>query len=152
MAGGWWQWVRTLLVVVLLGNLADFLIPKSDLKRYVGLVVGLVILAVMVEPLWSWMHALKSPEALANTPWTNTPTGFQQVTLQEELRQAQAIVLTYPGVKSCRIEMVAPNHFVARVTLFSSEKSTATLIRYVASAIQVTTGHSARVHVVISQA
>lgn len=95
------EWVRTLIVVVLLGNLVEFLLPKSDMKRYAGLVVGLVILAVMLAPVSRWVSALEhAGTPLALESWTNTGPGFRQVTINEELHQAEAIVLTYPGGSS----------------------------------------------------
>ncbi|MCR1352975.1 stage III sporulation protein AF, partial [Acidithiobacillus ferrooxidans] len=56
------HWVRSLIIIVLLGNLADFVLPKGDLKKYAGLVVGLVLLLAMVSPVWSLIHQVgKSP-------------------------------------------------------------------------------------------
>jgi len=145
------EWVRTLIVVVLLGNLVEFLLPKSDMKRYAGLVVGLVILAVMLAPVSRWVSALEhagTPLALAS--WTNTGSGFRQVTINEELHQAEAIVLTYRGVRQCQITEIGPGRFRATIAVVGSV-SPSTLQQYVADAIQVTTGAPASVEVIRSQ-
>lgn len=131
------NWLRVLIVVVLLGNLVEFVLPRGDLKRYGGLVVGLVVLATMVSPLWGWMHALGTRVNTVPTSWTNTASGFTNVVEQEEVHQAESIVMSMPHVTDCRITLSSVHHVIARVTV-SQPVGHGTVRKYLAAALQVT--------------
>lgn len=143
------DWVKVLIVVVLLGNLVDFILPKGDLKRYGGLVVGLVILATIVRPLWGWMHQLNGQVAVPPASWTNTPSGFNQVVEVEEMHQAEAIVLSMPGVQACRLT-AEPGGVVDARVVTASGVSAMRVRHYVKAALEVTLGRNPtiRLHVV----
>lgn len=135
--------VETLIVVVLLGNLTQMVLPKGDIKRYSGLVVGLVVLAVMVQPIWSLMGQL---HRVNPTGWAVSQTSdvaFNQMAETEELHQASAMVLQLGGVKSCRLRLHG-SHRVSATVVASSQVSDETIRHYVSDALQVTTG--ARLH------
>ncbi len=141
MMGDLGTWLKTLVVVVLLGNFVDFILPKGDLKRYGGLIVGLVILAAVVSPLWSWLHQLGKNVSLPASTWTNSPAGFNQVVTMEELRQAQAIVLSMPGIKACRLTLGPGEVVTAEVVDTGSLKPTR-VNHYLKAALTVTMGKS----------
>lgn len=144
------NWVKVLIVVVLLGNLVDFILPKGDLKRYGGLVVGLVILATVVSPLWSWMHQLGQNVTASTTNWTDTASGFSEVVQSEELHQAEAIVLNMPGVVQCRLAPELNGGVVANVQAREST-SQQQIVHYVRSALKVTMGQSPHVDLVVTR-
>lgn len=136
------QWLKVLIVVVILGNLVDFALPKGSLKRYGGLVVGLVILAVIVSPLWSWMHQIGHLSLAAPAEgWTNSPSGFNQVVKTEELHQAEAIVLSMPGVTQCQLTAATDGAVYARIR--AQPRVTAAQARhFVSAALKVTMGQA----------
>jgi stage III sporulation protein AF len=142
------EWLKVLIVVVVLGNLIDFILPQGDLKRYGGLVVGLVVLAMIVSPLWTWMHQLGSQVPLPPTNWTNSPSGFDQVVQTEELHQAETIVLSMPGVQHCQLTR-SPNGTVwAQITL-ARNVTEVRASHYVHDALAVAMGKSPPVTLIV---
>jgi stage III sporulation protein AF len=145
------QWLKVLIVVVLLGNLVEFALPKGDLKRYGGLVVGLVILAAVVSPLWGWLRSLNGQAAvLPSAGWTNSPTGFSTVVEAEELHQAEAIIMSMPGVSSCRLATLPDATVMAQVTAQSNVPAER-LRHYVRAALKATMGSTPRVSFAITR-
>ncbi|MDA8205112.1 MAG: stage III sporulation protein AF [Thermaerobacter sp.] len=143
------QWLKVLIVVVLLGNLVDFVLPKGDLKRYGGLVVGLVILATLVSPLWSWLNQMgKTPLALPTAGWTNSQSGFNQVVKMEELHQAEAIVLSMSGVSGCTLTSRVDGS-VSAYLVTDGSVSAAQARHYVRAALKVTMGSTPAVEVTV---
>lgn len=140
------EWLKVLIVVVVLGNLVDFILPQGDLKRYGGLVVGLVILAMIVSPLWTWLHDLGNPVALPPANWTNSSSGFNQVVQTEELHQAEAIVLSMPGVHQCRLTRDTDGTVTAQIVL-STDVTRERAGHYVRDALAIAMGKSPRVSV-----
>lgn len=144
------QWIKILIVVVLLGNLVEFALPKGDLKRYGGLVVGLVILAAVVSPVWGWLRDVGQQVALPSQGWTNSPAGFAAVVETEELHQAEAIVLSMPGVSACRLTTLANGSVAAQVTA-QPQVPSERLKHYVGAALRATMGNSPKVSLVITR-
>ncbi len=143
------DWVRVLIVVALLGNLVEFVLPKGDIKRYGGLVVGLVILAVIVNPLWTWLHQVHREMTLEPVSWTNTSSGFQEVVQSEELHQAEAIVLSMPKITGCRLTMGADGLVDASVQA-QAGLGRATVLHYVRAALHVTMAQVPPVRLMLS--
>lgn len=146
------DWLKVLIVVVLLGNLVDFVLPKGDLKRYGGLVVGLVILATIITPLWGWMHQLHRAGTNLGTQdgWTNSPTGYTAVVSQEELHQAEAIVLSMPHVIGCQLTMGSNETVEAAVQTDGTPVTRTQLRHYVRAALDVTMGHAPSMTLTVS--
>ncbi|MCL5116980.1 MAG: stage III sporulation protein AF [Firmicutes bacterium] len=146
------DWLKVLIVVVLLGNLVDFILPKGDLKRYGGLVVGLVILATIITPLWGWMRQVHSVATLRPSEWTNSSSGFRTVVASEELHQAEAIVLSMPHIQSCHLTLGADGVVTGVVRTGSTPVSEKTVRHYVDAALQVTMGGTPTVRLTVEQA
>ena len=143
------DWIRVLIVVALLGNLVEFVLPKGDIKRYGGLVVGLVILVVIVNPLWTWLHQVHREMTLQPLSWTNTPSGFQAVVQTEELHQAEAIVLSMPKITACRLTMGADDVVDAAVRGRNGVTED-TVLHYVRAALHVTMGQAPPIRLMLS--
>ncbi len=135
------HWVKSLIVIVLLGNLAQFILPKGDLKKYAGLIVGLVLLLAMVSPVWSLIHRLENIPASTALLGEGNGNTFQAVVEQEQVGQAEAMVLSYPQVVSCHITLANPHHCDAYVKT-GAPISTQTLVRYIQAALAVSTGQN----------
>lgn len=140
------HWIRSLVVIVLLGNLAEFLLPRGDLKRYAGLVIGLVLLAAMISPLTTIWHGLQVP----SVTWATTVSSgaWQTSVNQEELSQARSMILSLPGVTACHIDSLAKGPIVVTV-MATSQQTSSTLIHFVRDAVRVTTASQRPVQVVI---
>lgn len=46
------DWLRQLVMIVLTAVLLDLFLPSTSSQRYVRMVMGLLIIAVMLQPLW----------------------------------------------------------------------------------------------------
>jgi len=104
MVGGW---VRTLIVIVLIGNLVDIVLPKGDLRRYAGLIVGLILLAVMIRPLVGivgWMNQSGRSQAFN---WVADGPSLNGAIADEERHQTEAMVETITGVVDCQVQVLS---------------------------------------------
>lgn len=124
-------WLKAIAVVVLLGNVAEFLLPDSSIKRYAGLVVGLVLLIFMVRPLGQILAFVQHPGHAAVQ--MNSLTGgmsVQQLIKNEQNHEIEAMVKTLPGVQSCRVDEISPGSFTVRVDLAAgvSQKTLKTFV------------------------
>jgi stage III sporulation protein AF len=134
-------WVKSLVVIVLLGNLAEFLLPKGDLRRYTGLVVGLILLLVMVSPVWRFIQGAHVTVIQQELLGSGTGKNLSAVIQREEWNQAEAMVLSFPGVSSCQIRRLPKGEVVVRVDT-TKPINTSQLTSYVKAAVQMTTGAS----------
>ncbi len=145
------HWVKSLIIIVLLGNLAQFILPKGELKKYAGLIVGLVLLLAMVSPIWSLIHQLQSSPTSNLLLGPGTGSQFSALVQQEQVSQAEAMVLSYPQVSSCQITKTSPKHYEA-VVKTSENLSAHSLKQYIQDALAITTGENSSalsVHVVV---
>jgi stage III sporulation protein AF len=140
------HWVRSLIIIVLLGNLAEFMLPKGDLKKYAGLVVGLVLLLAMVSPVWGLIHQLSKTPLPSAWLGAGNGQGVEALIKEEQLDQAEAMVMSYQNVVSCAITSAAGTQ-ADNVTISVSGPVTAkTLRQYVEDALSVTTGAKPQIH------
>ena len=134
-------WIKSLVVIVLLGNLAEFLLPKGDLRRYTGLVVGLILLLVMVSPVWRFIQGAHVTAIQQELLGSGTGQNLNAVIRQEEWNQAEAMVLSFPGVSSCQIRPIPKGGIVVKVNTTKPINANQ-LSSYVKAALQTTTGTS----------
>lgn len=45
------EWVMQVIVFILLGTIVELLIPNNSMKKYVNIVIGLLLLLVLVKPI-----------------------------------------------------------------------------------------------------
>jgi stage III sporulation protein AF len=141
LVGGW---VRTLIVIVLLGNLAELVLPKGDLRRYAGLVVGLVLLLVMIRPLLSLVDLVNREPAATPFNWVSSGPSLDDAITIEEQHQAEAMMETIPGVVTCQIVMLS-NTDVAISTLVEGKVSRPLLKRMGLEAVSLIMGQGVHV-------
>lgn len=48
-------WIRQLILLLIAAGLVDMALPRGNLRRYVDVVVGLVIVATILSPLLGWL-------------------------------------------------------------------------------------------------
>lgn len=142
-------WVKSLIIIVLLGNLAELVLPKGDMKRYAGLVVGLVLLLTMISPVWSLMQGMRQTAMGAwNTNGSTQGASFQRLVAREELNQAQAMILAYHGVSACHLSQGAGGPLMVDVTVDRAVSQSA-LTKYISGALQITSGRKPTFTVVV---
>jgi len=54
-------WVREIAVVVLLGWVLEMLVPRQDFRRYVRLVIGLLVLVAVIRPALVLLGHARAP-------------------------------------------------------------------------------------------
>lgn len=47
------EWVTTIVVFVLIATVVDFLLPNSKMHKYVKMVVGLLLITIIINPIFS---------------------------------------------------------------------------------------------------
>lgn len=72
-------WIRTLILLLVAASLVDMALPGGQLRRYVDVVVGLVILATILTPLFGWLggdleSSLTDTLAGLQGAWDQAPT------------------------------------------------------------------------------
>lgn len=134
-------WVKSLIIIVLLGNLAEFILPKGDLRRYTGLVVGLILLLAMVSPLWRFIQGAHPTVIERELLGAGTGQNLTAVIKTEEWNQATAMILSYPGVSSCVIR--AGTHGGVEVVVSTAKSVVLSQLRsYIKGAIEIATGNA----------
>lgn len=48
-----YEWIKQIMIVIILGSILELLLPNSEMKKYVHLVFGLLLFIVIVQPLFS---------------------------------------------------------------------------------------------------
>lgn len=48
-------WIRRLIFLLVAAGVVDMILPRGDLRRYVDVVVGLVIIATVLTPVLGWL-------------------------------------------------------------------------------------------------
>lgn len=97
-------WIRTLLALVLLGNVVDWILPDSSLRRYASLVVGLVLLAAMVAPVWSFMHRSSALEPGGSWFSSASTGGLSRTVASQEVQEVSGVLDALPGVDSVQVQ------------------------------------------------
>jgi len=95
-------WVKTLIALALVGNVLDWILPEGGIRRYAGLVVGLVLLGAMVGPAWSLFSGVRRT-AVGALGSQGTPA--IRAALKREQDADVAIVLeSLPGVIKASVD------------------------------------------------
>ena len=51
------EWIINIIIFLLLAMVIDMLLPESDMKKYVKLVTGLLLIAIIITPIFKIMSA-----------------------------------------------------------------------------------------------
>jgi stage III sporulation protein AF len=101
-------WASRLVFLILFATLMEMCLPAGELRRYVKMLLGLVVLVAMLHPLIelvkgeTYIDALLLP-GLAS-PWADTPID-QGIAVGEAAINAVAGVLTHDVAKAVEIEV-----------------------------------------------
>jgi stage III sporulation protein AF len=91
-------WVRTLLVLALVGNIVDWVLPGGSLRKYAALVVGLLLVAAILGPAVRLVAGVGRGHNLGD--WLGTTAGppLGQVLRRQEAAEVETVMDTLPGV------------------------------------------------------
>ncbi|HAU31116.1 MAG TPA: stage III sporulation protein AF, partial [Desulfotomaculum sp.] len=108
--------VQNLIVIIMLAVFLEMFLPQSDLRRYVRLVMGLLIIVAVLQAISSlaksnWQQALPEQAISAESPWSPSLSEItaagenlnkdQRAQAQEKYRQSLARqVSALAGIKS----------------------------------------------------
>ncbi|HLR71398.1 MAG TPA: stage III sporulation protein AF, partial [Pseudogracilibacillus sp.] len=55
------NWVTQIIMFILLASIIDLLTPESAMKKYIKLVVGLLLILILMQPIFSlFNHSVES--------------------------------------------------------------------------------------------
>ncbi|MCL8207607.1 MAG: stage III sporulation protein AF [Actinomycetia bacterium] len=101
-------WVRTLVGLVALGNVLEWLLPSGSLRRYADLAMGLVILLAVLSPLVSWLRpALTAPD-VARWFAPGSPAAFAATLARQQRDEVAAMLEALPGVRAVEVDRGPP--------------------------------------------
>lgn len=49
-------WLGRLMIILVAAGILDLLLPENRLRRYVDVVLGLIVLVLLLQPLFDWMN------------------------------------------------------------------------------------------------
>ncbi|WDL97022.1 stage III sporulation protein AF [Alicyclobacillus sp. ALC3] len=91
------EWLKQLVIIVLLAAFADLLLPTRSMEKYVRMVMGLAIVAAMLQPIvpllsrnWSGQAAATAADELLPNNATSSASGSSTgttTTLTQEFQQ-----------------------------------------------------------------
>lgn len=56
MLSGLYGWINTIVVTIIFAALVEMLMPSNSMKKYIKLVLGLLIMAVVLQPILSYFN------------------------------------------------------------------------------------------------
>ncbi|QSO53326.1 stage III sporulation protein AF [Alicyclobacillus curvatus] len=92
-------WLRQLILIIFLAILADFLLPTKAMQKYVRVVMGLAVIAAMLQPMmplfhggWANQLADKATSEILGSPQaTNVGiAGYDISSLKQQLQKEQS--------------------------------------------------------------
>lgn len=51
------EWLKEIILLILLATFIDLLLPNSSMQRYVKLVIGLFVLVTILDPIFKFLHS-----------------------------------------------------------------------------------------------
>lgn len=85
------DWLKQIIILVLIATFIDLLLPNNALDRYVKLVMGLLIIMAIMTPIF---HLLSQKMDLSALAFTNVPAGQGQMASLQQIEEQSAKVKT----------------------------------------------------------
>lgn len=101
-------WVRTLVALVALGNVLEWMLPGGSLRRYAELAMGLVILLAVLSPLVSWFRPVLSAPDVARWFGPGSPAAFSATLARQQQDEVAALLESLPGVRAVAVDRGPP--------------------------------------------
>ena len=141
-------WVRTLLALALVGNVAEWLLPAGSIRRQARLVVGLILLAALIGPVWRLMLGV-SHASWVYTGGAGAAAGADLV--REEEADVGLILASLPTVRAARVTEAGGVVTVTLTTAGPSPPSVAAAARDAVEEVMSTPAARIRVVVIATQ-
>ncbi len=81
------EWVRNIVLIILVANFIEMLLPESSTKKDVQMVIGLFIILAILSPIINLVNYRPSSISLANIFYDNRPSFQEIVARGEEFRR-----------------------------------------------------------------
>ncbi|WAH39000.1 stage III sporulation protein AF [Alicyclobacillus dauci] len=88
------QWLKHLVLIVLISIIADLLLPTKSMQKYVRAVLGIAIIAAMIQPITPLFHR-DWADQIANTAAQELLTGTQRGGVSSGGQIDQSTLSTY---------------------------------------------------------
>jgi stage III sporulation protein AF len=85
------EWLRKIILLILLATFIDLLLPNSSMQRYVKLVIGLFVLLTILSPLFQVFHSEASPLSQLENGFSSKRTPEEEKSWKELQDQVQVI-------------------------------------------------------------
>lgn len=88
------EWLKQIILIVLFAVMADLLLPNKDMQKYVRMVLGLAVVATMLQPLGSvvnhaWTSHLAQEAASEVTQSVNGASSTADIARFDSVLQAE---------------------------------------------------------------
>ena len=92
-------WLRQIILIIFLAILADFLLPTKAMQKYVRMVMGLAVIAAMLQPVmplfqggWANQLAEKATSEILSNPsnLNNSSQGYDLSNLKQQFQAEQS--------------------------------------------------------------
>ncbi|KPV43251.1 stage III sporulation protein AF [Alicyclobacillus ferrooxydans] len=91
-------WLRQIILIIFLAILADFLLPTKSMQKYVRMVMGLAVIAAMLQPVmplfqggWANQLAEKATSEILSSPSsTHTRQSYDVSNLKQQFQTEQS--------------------------------------------------------------
>ena len=84
------QLIQTIVVIVILAVFLEMLLPRGDMRRYVKMVMGLLIIVAVLQAVTGAINS----DLLQEIPdVTHSPFGYEPVPLEEIMAAGQSLSL-----------------------------------------------------------
>jgi|BEDMetMinimDraft_2_1075160.scaffolds.fasta_scaffold11137_2 stage III sporulation protein AF len=108
MIGHVLAWVRTLVALVALANVLEWMLPGGSPKRYAELAMGLVVLLAVLSPLMSWFRPTLAPSDVARWFAPGSPAAFEATLARQQGDEVAALLESLPGVRTAEVDRGPP--------------------------------------------
>ena len=131
-------WVRTLLALAVVGNVVHWVLPQGGLRRYAGLVVGLILLGAMVGPVWSLFTGIRRTAFVY--PGTRGGSRMIASLTREQDADVAMVLQRLPGVQHAQVNRSGS---VVTVTLSVGTRPAPSLRQAAVDTVEELTGTAA---------
>lgn len=117
------SWARQLAFLILFVSIIEMILPHGELRRYVKMILGLVVLVAMMEPLFhmvqgdEWINALLAPATMVSSELGSpvaVGTAMAKTAINDAATLAQldledtiaALLLTMEGVEDAQVRFL----------------------------------------------
>lgn len=88
------EWISNIILLIFLATILELLLPNSSLQRYVKMVVGLLLLSIIINPLFS-IFSKDFNSLISNIDLTYAQTENINFSIESKKKEIQSVQLAY---------------------------------------------------------